>query len=1143
VFSIAISNFKNIPKLKSTIGSVAVGTALTTGGLVEEFTQSSLQSLEGIGESINLESGIKESFKGGGFKTTAGSIVERPALSEQELPYLENKIEEVTAKQQVKEQKTNILRNRREKFSLKQNELEGMAAKREASIATEEARLKAIAEEEERLRLEEETLQRQMLAEKNEAARLQKEAEEAKAARVKLAEEERLRKMEEEARIKQEAEEVRIQNEKEMKAERLRILEEESMEKERQEAMAREQRALEILRKQEEELAQQQQRSTATSATAAGANALRDYVSRFSNAFITNEPPSFVDTEKLQLLLSQLGISPRIVGGVAAVLLVGGSMTAIQNLVDEAEENSDVAGKDKGEGEDEDLSSQVAKLLEKKREESTQSPSTVRKTLKISVDSVDDEKTKQQTQTSKSATISPTGGKPNTQPPPSIKFGDGTQQPKVTPPSAKMNSSSRDPKSLVMSSSESPTFDAAQRNKGMPSKTSSNPFQNKIPQSSPSSSSCFGAPTSTKAKFPARSPKNSMSSPSSLSSVNTPPPKNTSKTTASGSPNVSGTPQDNLGLSSGEQAKSTFGAAPKQSSSPFGAAAPKTGPSLPPPKFNKSSGDKKGSPFGTISKQSVPSSQAVSAFGASPPNPAGSSSQKAGSSFGTPGKQSPFVKQSNSPFGTATPKGGSSSAPGFPAPKAAGLPNEFGSSQKKMGGSFSKQTNSPFSTASKQVPPGKQLDSVFGTSPPKTGSSSVFGSPMPKSTGPPNTYGSPPKKFVGSPVKQTNSPFGTAPKQASFGKQPVSPFSTATPKTRSSGAFRSPLKTTVDEPGTKTGSPFGKSPKTDSVMNDIESPSNSNSLKISESDFFYDSLQKQAGVKTEAKKPFSPFSQRGKSNPSFSSSGPVYMPPTSKVNNAASLKNVYSSLDGNRKKNSDGSQENRIEEIKEQDILKTLGPKKSFSPFGRTKPAPKSTFDQSHSTNIAPTSSNTSDMPITVNDPNAFGMSSGSPQQGVKKSFSPYGTKPLDSTSNANFGRTSFVASPTAVTASGEGQGVKKSFSPYGRKPKRSADNVPKVDPSSFSFGPPPSESSSPQKYMNPKSSSATPVSSNRQGYGKISAPKPFAATGFPPTGNGVERDQNDGNSRMKRNGFEDLKNTRSQAMEAIPDEQQKEWD
>jgi len=1050
----------------STIGSVAVGTALTSGGLVEEFTESSIRSMEGITEGINLENGIKESVKGGGFKTTAGTVVERPALNQQELPYLESKIEQEATKQQTKQRAAKFLNNRRQKLSVKQNELEGMTAKREAVIAAEEERLQAIADQEEKLRAEEEALQRQLLAEKNEAARLQREAEEAEAARVKTAEEARLNqeaeeaeaarvKAVEEARIKKEAEEaeaarvkaaeeerLRVEAEQAQEAERLRVLEEEAAkEQARQEAIAREERALEILRQQEEELAIQQQRSTASTATAAGASILSDYASRFNSEFYANGFSSAVDTEKLRLLLSQLGISPGIVGGAAAVLVLGSAATAIKNLVDEAEENIGATSsrdtKPINEQED-DLSSQVAKLLEKKREEKA---STVRKTLKISSQGEEDVNPAQTTRVSTPKSV-PTS---SAQAPPSINFGESTTQPKATPPSAKSaGSASQAP---LTSSLGSPKFgtQAGAKNNGFPSSKTS-PFENKMPSSS-SSTTNFGATPPTKKNFSVSSPKQS-SVPSStdrpgfgsLPSKNSSPPKFGAPAKAFGSP-----PKKTGGLP-GKQGASPFAKSSnvsspgKQSASPFGTAVPKEkSPSSfgsPPPKFSDKAVS---SPFGT-----APSNKKTP-FGASTPNSVGPPGKKSIAPFNPSAKQAPFSGPTSSSFGVNSSKSRPPSAFGSSTPKAA----DFG---KKAAESSFKQPASPFDTGLRKTPPVQSTPS-FGVSSPKAS---------------PGTFGSaPPKSKVGEPTfKQANSPFGTAPKKFSSPKEPVSPFGTPNSSTVSTSPFASPVPKNENQPAKKAASPFG------------------NISKAPPSRF----SPNEANLNDDQKKPFSPFSQRNasqnKPKPSFSSSGPVYMPPTPKANNAASLKNVYSSLDGNQKKNGlDGNQTKRIREFNDNSIG-TPGPKKSFSPFGGSKGVSKS--------------SSTQGMPMNFNDPNASLQPSPFAEQGSKKSFSPYESKPSVSAQETQPNSSSFAGPSTSAATATPKNGVKKSFSPYGRKPKGRDENLPKVDPSSFSFGAPPKSSPSQDPNNSARNGSFSPGLND-------ASPKPFAATGFPPTGEDFE--------------------------------------
>ena len=1099
--------------LQSTVGSVAVGTVLTTGGFVEELTQSILRSMQGIGEGINLENGIKESVKGGGFKTTAGTVVERPALGQQELPYLENKIEQEATKQQTRQRAAKNLNNRRQSLKLRQNELESMTAKREASIAAEEERLKTIMDQEERLRAEGEGSRRQKLAEENESARLQKEAKEVEAARVKAAKDGELRKQteearfkqEEETRIKKEAEEARIKKEeKEKETERLRIFEAESKEQARQEAIAREQRALEILRQQEE------QRSTASTATAAGVNVLRDYASRFNGDLFFNQISSAVDTEKLQLLLKQLGVSPGIVGGAAALLVFGSGATAIKNVLDEAEENNDVApSRDvKPKSEEDDLSLQVVKLLEKKREQKAQQPSTVRKTLKIS--SVEDTESESAAPTQSASALS-TGVASNAKPPPSIKFGDNKPQPKVTPPSAK---------GLPKFSTQ-----IGAKNNGAPSsKTLPNPFGNKMSQSSSSGTNDYGAILPTKKNYSVGSPKqSSFSSSADLPGFGAPPSKNASTAKSITPPKSFGSPPKNVGWSPGKQASSPYGASPKKSSpgnqaaSPFSTYVPKaesaTAFGISPYKSTKSPGEEKSSPFGTTSQQSASSTK--TSFGTSSPPSVGSTKKKSIPPFSPLGKQPPFSKAKTSPF---TKGKGPLNAFESSGQTAVVSPNNFELSPKQA-------SRSPFEQGYFPSPPKKQPTPSFGTSPEK-GSPGPFGSPTPKSVGSPNSFGSPPKKIAGFPGKQTDSSFGTTSEQDSPGKDLLSPFGTGF-----SSSFGSPVQTTVKQPAKPTESPFGSSPKFDDVAKKVPSTFAKITTETPISESSYGSSPKQATVNKDQKKPFSPFGQRNgsqsKPKPSFSSSGPVYMPPTSKVNNAASLKNVYSSLDGNQKKTrNDGSQERRLN-FEEQNSPAASGPKKSFSPFGGTKRVSKPAFGDSISSGSPPQFLSARDVPTNINDPKA------------SFEISPYGSEPLVSPKNTNPTGNSFAAPPTSSTTTLQNRGVKKSYSPYGRKPPKRAENVPNVDPSSFSFGAPPPKSSSSQASIDPTRTSSfsfgpnddsastnfspndvTTVSSNRQNYGEASAPTPFAATGFPPS-------------------EEDLESAKNRAMQAIRDDEQ----
>ena len=173
----------------------------------------------------------------------------------------------------------------------------------------------------------------------------------------------------------------------------------------------------------------------------------------------------------------------------------------------------------------------------------------------------------------------------------------------------------------------------------------------------------------------------------------------------------------------------------------------------------------------------------------------------------------------------------------------------------------------------------------------------------------------------------------------------------------------------------------------------------------------------------------------------------------------------------------------------------TSSPKKSFSPFARTNGVARPTFG----------SSNARDVSANVNDPNASLQVSPLAGEGTKKSFSPYGAQPLVSPQS--------VSPPSSTAANVRNQGVKKSYSPYGRKPAKGSQSLPpKVDPSSFSFGSP-----SPRDPKDPTKTNSFSFEPNQS-----STAKPFAATGFPPTG-------------------EDLINARNRAMKATSNGQQNE--
>jgi hypothetical protein len=311
---------------QSTIGSVAVGTILAAGGIVEELATTTVRSLEGFSGSKGLEGLMKSTMKSGGLKRTAGTseITAQPFTMENipELPYLETQIEKVAetnkrAAMNPRQQQryTNSLRNKRDKLTIRQNEIEELRVKRESSIAQEENRLKAISAEEERLRFEEAT--------KKAEAEAKKKAEKEAAAVKAKAEVEAKNRAEEKARAASKYEEERFRLEQ---------------------ATQKEKEKLEKLRA---EIPQER------SATVTGANVIRDYAGKLIRAFNPNqqqislsqtsgESLPAIDIEKLRTLLQQLNISPGVVGGLAAAtLIVGGSVTAVKRSLNDAKERED----------------------------------------------------------------------------------------------------------------------------------------------------------------------------------------------------------------------------------------------------------------------------------------------------------------------------------------------------------------------------------------------------------------------------------------------------------------------------------------------------------------------------------------------------------------------------------------------------------------------------------------------------------------------------------------------------------------------------------------------------------------------------------------------------------------------------------
>ena len=854
--------------------------------------------------------------------------------------------------------------------------------------------------------------------------------------------------------------------------------------------MAREQRALQIIRQQQEESSLQDQRSTASSPIVAGVNVLRDYANRFSDAFTPYEPPPFDDTEKLQLLLKQLGLSPGLAGGLAATLIVGGFVTAMKRIVDEAEESNDKSGLeekgiDSNPSEEDTLSSQVANLLEKKREEKAQ----VRKTIRISIEEAKAMNNQQKIQSSESPSASSTGSTLESQPSPSIKFGERSRQQNTVSPAGNRKSSAFNP----------------------PSKNA-----NSSPESSPpkKSSTSGGLPN-----FGVSPPKNA-----SLTEEKTP-----GSPTSFGSP-----PQKPAGLNS-KEGSSPFGSKPKQAvprkqaPSPFGTSPQKEGSfnayGSPPPKFSKPKTDVT-SPFGTAPKQSALKEQSISPFGTSVPKSIESSGKKEGSIFGASGKQGAFGISKKEQFSSETKSAESLEPP-----------------TQKFGGSSVKKFESPFGTTSKQDASKNQPAAPFSTVPPKAGlSKNAFGSP-PNSAESTNTGEYRPRKSIGSSGDQVNPSIGAPPKQFVPGKQPASPF-VVSPKSGPSSTFGSPTPNVVRQPLKKIASPFTTTSNPNVPKRETASPFNNNSFGIP---------PKQGTMGDEMKKPFNPFSQRNqslnKSKPSFSSAGPVYMPPTPKTKNDESLNDVYSSLDRKQKNYSDDSPEKRDTSI-------TSGPKKSFSPFGGANEVMKPTSVDSFPNTIPSAPSTILGTPADMNNPRStVGITPGSSAQGSKNSISTYGSKQVISApkpESASLGSTS-----TSALSTVQGQGIKKSYSPFGRKPKQGANNPPKVDPSSFSFGAPPSQPSLQQNSASPESitsfsrepgetssagmtsSPSTNVSVFQGGSDESnkmeSVSQPFAATGFPLRDKKFDGGQKGENSGIERDRMTDSENATKESDESYP--------
>jgi len=457
---------------------------LAAGGIVEELVTTAERSLEGVNGNKGLE-GLKGKMKGDSKITARPSRIEnKPAL-----PYLETQIEKVVTEQETKatesnaakrqqERNLNNLRNKREKWAVQRNELETLKNKREATIAQEEKRLQTIAESklksekeasaraeaeiEAKEKIEEEAAAAKKKAEE-EAAGKKKIEEEAKkladketAAKVKAEQELAAKKKAEEVEAVAKAEAIEDAKRKAKLDKELVVAKAEAIEDAKQKAKVDEE-----LARMRVEVPQQQQQQRSDIGT--GANVIRDSTGKIKQTFNANQHqgqqqslPSkereslpAIDTEKLQTMLQQLNISPGIVGGLAAAtLLVGGGVTAVKMVLNDAEE-MEYNNQEEGVLKEKDrtfsnnsnnknsnnlLNSKLADL-EKKRQRTT----STQKITNESEDGGDEEKTKlAASQAPKFDSIPSTGGKSNIQPPP--PFSQSTtptqlgSQPKVTPP-------------------------------------------------------------------------------------------------------------------------------------------------------------------------------------------------------------------------------------------------------------------------------------------------------------------------------------------------------------------------------------------------------------------------------------------------------------------------------------------------------------------------------------------------------------------------------------------------------------------------------------------------------------------------------------------------------------------------------------
>jgi len=974
------------------------------------------------------------------------------------------------------------------------------------------------------------------------------------------------------------------------------------------------------------EVPQQQQQQRSDIGT--GANVIRDSTGKIKQTFNANQHqgqqqslPSKVreslpaiDTEKLRTMLQQLNISPGIVGGLAAAtLLVGGGVTAVKMVLNDAEE-MEYNNQEEGVLKEKDrtfsnnsnnknsnnlLNSKLADL-EKKRQRTT----STQKITNESEDGGDEEKTKlAASQAQKFDSIPSTGGKSNIQPPP--PFSQSTtptqlgSQPKVTPPTGteenfEVNLNSNKLSRLSSSDVSSFSKPSTTKDDGVPPTFTDSTITSVTNESITTPNKAFSSfaqgPTSSIMSFKAR--KDLSSSPTSSDSKTTF--KSSDKMFKSlqnqqpiSKKNVQGIPSTSItgeGISMNK---------PKKPFSPFGRSTNQTSPIGP----SRS--------FGTPTSRSSTNNEylnkpSFSPFGVkSKPSPSTGSSV----SFGTPTSKSsinneflnkPNSKQSFSPFGvkpkTSSPMGSSDSFgtatstssiknKSLDKPKQSfppfdqdakttfpvGSSNLFGtptsiSSTNNESLNIPKQSFSPFNRnimSSSPIEPSNQSNAPPSTSStekeslnkPKQSYSPFDRDPKPSSPiGSSNSFCtltskvSTKKESLNKP-KQSFSPFGVKPTSLRFMSRSSSSESSLS-KTNTGNSYptvKAPLSTSgafskkvLEKQQRRTEksrlAEVNRRASGQVLSRDEEVFARKEKLRFKELEILKNralnaasgivnkeqdkskeirnsSSQEQIGAEdsTPIENPSSVSSvgNKPKSRFPFSSTGPVYMAPTSKVNNASSLDEVYSNLRAGNKNNG-GVQINK-ENVGDVDAVATSttgGPKKSFSPYGKkhnsrsmfntpsltaTATQTLKTSNQSTCTisNFGASSSTTTasvplsfgvpsaPQPSTITDTKTIASSSSassdlSTSPSIAYSTSSRGGKSSDDSNNNNINSDSGTfARPSP------GQSSKKSFSPYGMntntKPRSApssfsvfstlpqsttlSNDQPKMDASSFSFG------------------------------------------------------------------------------------------